>query len=186
MRFLERSKSTYINPFTKLQREVYDARIEANENTKFLETLRDLFGQLCDDSAEFANLHEIFPPIMHTFLKIYTLSRFYNTPPRLVVLIKETCNEIIARASEYINGSAVASALSNAEDIGEVCKKLETTIDICGKFKEYYFEYKQKSEGKWKLTLNALFSRLDAYSERCHDILHLTTTIMQFNKLERI
>ena len=82
---------------------------------------------------------------MHTFLKIYTLSRFYNTPPRLVVLIKETCNEIIARASEYINGSAVASALTNAEDIGDVCKKLETTIDICGKFKEYYFEYKQKS-----------------------------------------
>ena len=36
------------------------------------------------------------------------------------------------------------------------------------------------------MTLNALFSRLDAYSERCHDILHLTTTIMQFNKLERV
>ena len=92
------------------------------------------------------------------------MSRFYNTPPRLVVLIKETCNQIIARANDYINGSAVASALSSPEDISEVCKKLETTIDICGKFKEYYFEYKQKSEGKWKLTLNALFSRLDAYS----------------------
>ena len=55
---------------------------------------------------------------MHTFLKIYTHSRFYNTPPRLVVLIKETCNEIIARASEYINGGAVASALNSPEEIG--------------------------------------------------------------------
>ena len=55
---------------------------------------------------------------MHTFLKIYTLSRFYNTPPRLVVLIKETCNEVIARANEYINGGTVASALSSPEDIG--------------------------------------------------------------------
>lgn len=88
LRFLERSKSTYTNPFTKLQREVYDARVEANENTKFLETLRELFTQLCDDTQEFQNLHELFPPIMHTFLKIYTFSRFYNTPPRLVVLIK--------------------------------------------------------------------------------------------------
>lgn len=148
--------------------------------------MRDLFAQLCDDTQEFQNLHELFPPIMHTFLKIYTHSRFYNTPPRLVVLIKETCNEIIARASEYINGGAVASALNSPEEIGEVCKKLETTIDICAKFKEYYFEYKRLSEGKWKLTLNALFSRLDAYSERCHDIFHLTTTIMQFNKLEKI
>lgn len=118
LRFLERSKSTYTNPFTKLQREVYDARVEANENTKFLETLRDLFAQLCDDTQEFQNLHELFAPIMHTFLKIYTFSRFYNTPPRLVVLIKETCNEIIARASEYINGNAVASALNSPEEIG--------------------------------------------------------------------
>ena len=102
----------------------------------------------------------------------------------MVVLIKETCNAIIARANDYINGNTVAAALSSgSEDIVEVCKKLETTIDVCAKFKENYFEYKAKSDGKWKLTLNALFSRLDAYSERCHDILHLTTTIMQFNKL---
>lgn len=52
------------------------------------------------------------------------MSRFYNTPPRLVVLIKETCNQIITRANDYINGAAVASALSSPEDIGEVCKKL--------------------------------------------------------------
>ena len=153
---------------------------------KFLETLREPFTLLCDDTQEFQNLHELFPPIMHTFLKIYTHSRFYNTPPRLVVLIKETCNEIITRASEFLNGSAVAAALSTPEEIGDVCKKLETTIDVCTKFKEYYFEYKKLSNGKWKLTLNALFSRLDAYTERCHDILHLTSTIMQFNKLERI
>lgn len=50
LRFLERSKSTYTNPFTKLQREVFDARVEANENTRFLETLKDLFAQLCDDT----------------------------------------------------------------------------------------------------------------------------------------
>jgi dynein heavy chain len=149
--------------------------------------LKDLFDRLGEDSADFVTLPEVFPPIMHTFLKIYQLSKFYNTPPRLVVLIKMTCNEIIARAKEYINGEIVSSALSaGAEDIIDVCRKLETTIDVCAKFKEYYFEYKNKSEGKWKLTLNALFSRLDAYSERCHDILHLTTTIMQFNKLERI
>jgi dynein heavy chain len=62
---------------------------------------------------------------MYTFLKIYQLSKFYNTPPRLVVIIKETCNEIIARASEYINGSMVAAALSSgAEDITDVCRKL--------------------------------------------------------------
>jgi len=34
----------------------------------------------------------------------------------------------------------VASALSSgSEDIHEVCRKLETTIEVCSKFKEFYF-----------------------------------------------
>jgi hypothetical protein len=44
----------------------------------------------------------------------------------------------------------VASALSaGAEDITDVCKKLETTIDVCAKFKEYYLSTKtnQKESG---------------------------------------
>ena len=122
---MERSKSTYTNPFGKLKKEVEDARIEANDNTKYLSTLKELFTQLADDTRDFSSLPELFPPIMYTFLKLYQLSQFYNTPPRLVVLIKETCNEIITHASEYINGSMVASALSaGAEDITDVCKKL--------------------------------------------------------------
>lgn len=27
--------------------------------------------------------------------------------------------------------------------------------------------------------------RLDSFLERCHDILHLTNTLMQFNKLDK-
>jgi len=35
---------------------VEDARIEANDNSKFLSTLRELFGQLADDTREFGTL----------------------------------------------------------------------------------------------------------------------------------
>jgi len=45
-------------------------------------------------------------------------------------------------------------------------------------FKDSYFEYKAKAENTWKLTTNALFVRLDSFLERCHDILHLTNTIV--------
>lgn len=55
---------------------------------------------------------------MHAFLKIYTHSRFYNTPPRLVVLIKETCNKIISKAGDFISGRMVADALGSPESIG--------------------------------------------------------------------
>lgn len=33
---------------------------------------------------------------------------------------------------------------------------------------------------------NALFMRLDSFLERCHDILDLTQTIVQFSKLSKI
>lgn len=33
---------------------------------------------------------------------------------------------------------------------------------------------------------NALFMRLDSFLERCHDILDLTQTIVQFSKLAKI
>ena len=33
---------------------------------------------------------------------------------------------------------------------------------------------------------SALFARLDSFLERCHDILDLTQTVLQFNKLERV
>lgn len=74
----------------------------------------------------------------------------------------------------------------NNEETSEACDKLQITIDICTKFKDAYFEYKAKANGTWKLTTNALFVRLDSFLERCHDILHLTNTIVQFNKLSKI
>jgi len=36
------------------------------------------------------------------------------------------------------------------------------------------------------LTTNALFVKLDSFLERAHDILHLTKTIVEFNKLDKI
>lgn len=122
---------------------------------------------------------------MHTILLIWKKSKFYNTPPRLVVLIREICNAIITKAQDFVNGPMIFALISSEETV-EACDKLQLTIDICTKFKDAYFEYKAKAEGQWKLTTNALFVRLDSFLERCHDILHLTNTIVQFNKLSKI
>lgn len=69
--------------------------MEANENRKYLETLRELFETLNSGTLELAEMQDLFIPIMHTILMIYTYSTHYNTTPRLVVLIREICNEII-------------------------------------------------------------------------------------------
>jgi dynein heavy chain len=122
---------------------------------------------------------------MHTILMIWTYSPYYNTPARLVVLIREICNAIIGQCQNYVSRDRIFEAIA-AENPAEAHGCLATCIEVCASFKEAYFDYKAKSKNQWKITTNALFVRLDAFSERCQDIMHLTGTIMQFNKLQKI
>lgn len=101
------------------------------------------------------------------------------------MLIREICNAVIQNAQKYVSKDEIFSLITNKET-AEACEKLQVTSDVCSKFKDAYFEYKAKANGNWKLTSNALFIRLDSFLERCADILNLTDTIVQFNKLERI
>lgn len=122
---------------------------------------------------------------MHVILLIWTYSQYYNTPSRLVVLIREICNAIIMQCKTYVGGDAIFGHIKN-EESKEAHDKLSLTLDVCSKFKDAYFEYKAKAKNAWKITTNALFVRLDSFSERCQDIMHLTSTIIQFNKLQKI
>lgn len=185
LKFLEQNKSTYTGPFGKLQKDVQTARTEANDNYRYLVTLEGLFKSLTDETADFTRLPELFFPIMHTILLIWKNSTYYNTPSKLVVLIREICNAIISQAFSFINGEQIFAHIK-AEEPKEANDKLTQTLEVCSKFKEAYFVYKAKADNEWKITTNALFVRLDAFAERCQDIIHLTSTIIQFNKLSKI
>lgn len=143
----------------------------------YLSTLEKHFLTLNDKSGEFPELPEVFLPIMHSILLIFNYSNYYKTPSRIVLLIREICNAIISRASEYIPGDSVIQYMQNKDEIEGACDKLQITIDVCTKFKDTYFMYKAKTKGKWKFPPNALFVSLDNFLERCYDILHVTSTI---------
>ena len=185
LKFLEQNKSTQTSAFSKLQKEVQLARVEANENCKFLQTLYEKFCDLVDSNKELNEIADLFVPIMHTILLIWTYSSYYNTPARLLVLIREICNAVITQCRRAVDGQFIFSSIRN-QQTPEAHAKLTLALDVCSSFKDAYFDYKGKSKQAWKITSNALFVRLDAFSERCQDIMQLTSTIVQFNKLEKI
>lgn len=76
--------------------------------------------------------------------------------------------------------------MQSKDEVSMGCEKLQQTIDACSHFKEVYFDYKSKSKGEWRFPPNSLFIRLDSFIERCYDILNISSTIEQFNKLELI
>jgi hypothetical protein len=41
-------------------------------------------------------------------------------------------------------------------------------------------------DNPWKFQNSSLFWRLDTFMERCHDMMDMMSTCVQFNKLERV
>jgi len=113
---------------------------------------------------------------MHTILLIWNHSQNYNTPARLVVLIRQICNAIILQCRSNIDGQKIFDAIKE-ENSSDAHTKLVYALEVCTKFKDAYFDYKAKSMNQWKISTNALFVRLDAFAERCQDIMHLTGAI---------
>ena len=191
LRFLDLSKSTYCTPFAKLCKEVFTARIEANDNVKYLSTLDPWFAKLVGDVQDsFGNLMQLFRPMMHLILMIWKNSKCYNTPGRLVVLVREICNALIKQSCQFVSGEEIFRLIDENE-AGQAVEKLKTTLKVCGTFKSTYFDYKATANAEcaanpWRIQNNALFVRLDTFLERCHDILDLTQTIVQFSQLGEI
>ncbi len=192
LRFLDLSKSTYCTPFAKLCKEVFTARIEANDNVKYLSALGPWFARLVGDVSDgsFGSLMNNFRPTMHLILMIWKNSKCYNTPGRLVVLVREICNALIWQSCNYVSGEEIFRLIDENE-AGTAVEKLKTTLKVCGTFKSTYFDYKATANAEcpanpWRIQNNALFVRLDTFLERCHDILDLTQTIVQFSQLGEI
>jgi dynein heavy chain len=91
---------------------VQAARTEANENYKYLHTLNKQFRMLTDETADLNDVADTFVPIMHTILMIWTYSPYYNTPARLVVLIREICNAIISQCQNYVSKDRIFESIS--------------------------------------------------------------------------
>eukprot|EP00928_Gymnodinium_smaydae_P023763 TRINITY_DN1947_c0_g1_i2.p1 TRINITY_DN1947_c0_g1~~TRINITY_DN1947_c0_g1_i2.p1 ORF type:complete len:4562 (+),score=1174.36 TRINITY_DN1947_c0_g1_i2:66-13751(+) len=189
LKFLETNKSTYTNPFSRLQKEVEEAREEANDNKRFLETLQKPITALMNEGGDFELLDKVFEGLLHTILLIWKYSKYYNTATRLAVLIREICNTVVLKAMSYISGPDIFSMIAS-EEAQECYDKLAKTLQICTAFKDTYVLYRDFAavEGGdgWKMKNDALFVRLDAFRERCRDALDFTRTVMQYMKLERV
>ncbi len=185
LKVLEQVKSAYSKNFNELKKEVTKAAQEASSNYIFLNTISELFEILVSDDKEFKDLPEIFPPIMHMILLIWTNSPYYNTTPRLVVLIREICNAIIFRAKKFVDGTTILEQISGDENQAGY-DRLLTMYEVCAKFKTAYYDYKSKAKSAWTVTTNAVFFKLDTFMDRCQDLMQLASTITQFKKLGTI
>ena len=86
---------------------------------------------------------ETFKPAVHLLLMVWKNSQFYNTPARLVVIMREICNALIAHARAYVNAEELFSIEST-----EAEQRLKTTLRVMGTFKSVYFDYKSRANNE--------------------------------------
>ncbi|TPX70381.1 hypothetical protein SpCBS45565_g01824 [Spizellomyces sp. 'palustris'] len=182
-KLLEVSKSTYYPAFKMIFDEVVAALDEANDITTYLRALRPAVERL-NSVNDFVELAQVFPGMMHTLVLIWRHSKYYNTPPRLTVVLQEICNDIIEQARNFIQPSELFSS-----EPEEAAERLKVVIRVCDVFKQTYYEYKaQTAETKrpWNFDIKLVFARLEKFLGRVQQIVELFDTIIEFNRLEKI
>jgi dynein heavy chain len=182
---LEDIKNTYVPVFLKLMEDVAVAAEEANENVKFLGPLEPHLNRL-RDADEFTDLTKVFALLMHNILLVWKHSDSYSSPSRLVVLMREICNTIIKKANDFLEPETILE-----DEPQDAVDKLKAALKVVGTMKTVYFGYKARvalecPNNPWRFQNSALFVRLDSFLERCHDILELCNTVLQFSKLETV
>ncbi|KEG12669.1 dynein heavy chain [Trypanosoma grayi] len=187
---LKKAESSYYAPFSQLMNELKEAATEARDNYRFLKPIEPEFEAMCPSFSghiEFTQLATsgTFKRLFHYLYLLWTQSGFYNTSTRLVVLLREMCNDLIGMAAEHVNVEEFAKGFEKKDAI----TRLGETLAICGQFKASYFHYKSYVSTvarPWKFQNAAFFSRLDVFLERCHDLLDIMETAVLFDKMENI
>ena len=76
-------------------------------------------------------------------MQVWKHSKHYNSPARLVVLMREICNDLISQARNYVD----ADQLFQMEPT-EAVERLMVTLRVCGSFKSVYFDYKSRASSE--------------------------------------
>ena len=193
---LAASKSSYLERFEKLVKRIEENSIEANDNLRFLEHLVELCEQLAH--ADPVEICDLLPQLLSKIRMIWELSGFYGAnekalkefpdrhtqPERLTGLLRKISNEIIHRCcakiklEEIFDGDVEGSmiALDQSIQCGVLWKRhyRRTAAAIVAQHGT------ERPELHWKFDEASIFAQIDAFVQRCRDLIEVCEGQIQF------
>ncbi|KAI9224867.1 dynein heavy chain and region D6 of dynein motor-domain-containing protein [Blastocladiella britannica] len=174
---LEAAKSSYLDQFHRLSQLIEEGSMQAQDNLKFLSLLTPSCQELA--KSEPRGVASILPRVLMTIRLIWANSRFYNSKERITSLLRKISNEIIRRCSAKISldaifhGDTAASVISLQDSVacGEQWKL------IYSKMVAHVAQYTKRP---WDFDHSSIFAQIDAFVQRCRDLLELCEGQMQF------
>lgn len=166
------------------------ATLEAEDIDLYLRPLRRLISSL--EETSFPQVDTLLPPLFHTLCLIWSRSRHYCTPQRMVVLLREFCNLILEKVQPWIlSGSHEDLRLGRVfapqafaylipeelfkMELEEGQERVRMTIYVLRTFKQLFHIHRQKiltyfQHGQtvklWDFPTSLVFRRSDRIMER--------------------
>ncbi len=174
---LEFAKSPYLDQFSKISNLIRDGSQEASDNLNFLSVLSDPCRSINDASPK--AIVAIIPRVLHCVRFIWSKSRFYNTREKITSLLRKVSNQIIIQCASRIQleqiffGDVCASILTLKENIecGEEWKRIYEDMSV---------HIRKHETGDWHFDDSSIFAQLDAFVQRCRDLLEVSESQLQF------
>ena len=171
-----------------MYRNVSVALNEALDITAHLKPLVPHFKAI--EKAEFQDLNNLIPPLLHSVCLVYSNSEHYNSPARIIILMQEVCNLLISLAKKHIEPSTVFQI-----EVEEALDKVNVSISTLKEFRNCFRKYKAKLPSyfsnnsrvkKWSFQEHLIFQKYDNFIERLKIISEFFNTANQFLKLEKV
>ncbi|XP_071797739.1 dynein beta chain, ciliary isoform X1 [Asterias amurensis] len=184
---LERTESSYLPSFKNIERDVEAALEEAQDITTYLKPLASHI-----EGFEEVDFNELLPklgPLMHVVCLIWSNSQYYNTAPRIIVLLQEICNSLIDQCRNFLSPDEIFKM-----ECEESLEKVKGALMVLHGFKNLYSEHRDKlkdyfKDGRepilWEFASSMVFARMDKFMERLEILEKLFETTVEFSKLEK-
>ncbi|KAB0340770.1 hypothetical protein FD754_022843, partial [Muntiacus muntjak] len=188
VKILKNKQSSYFPTLKDIFMAVKNALLEAQDVELYLRPLRRHIQ--CLQETEFPQTGVLIAPLFHTICLIWSHSKFYNTPARIIVLLQEFCNLFVDQAIAYLSPEDLLKG-----EIEDCLEKVQGAINILKTFKNCFFNYRRglasyfkgnKKLKPWDFRSYLVFHRFDKFLDRIQKIEDIFVTILEFEKLERL
>ncbi|XP_060103688.1 dynein axonemal heavy chain 11 [Heteronotia binoei] len=188
IRILKANNSSYYPTFKDIYKEIENALVEAQDVELYLRPLEGHIQRLKE--AEFQKMHTLIPPLFHTVCLIWSHSKFYRIPARIIVLLQEFCNLFIDQAMLYLSPEDLMK-----RETEETLEHLQEALNTLKSFRDSFFSYRKRiatyfsnsQEFKsWDFQPQMVFARFDMFLTRLEKIEDIFVIMLEFEKLEKL
>ncbi|CAH6779586.1 Dnah11 [Phodopus roborovskii] len=188
VKILTARQSSYFPALNGIFTSVENALLEAHDVELHLRPLRRHIQGL--QEAEFPQTRTLIVPLFHTICLIWSHSKFYNTPARVIVLLQEFCNLFIDQARTYLSPEDLLKG-----EVEDALEKVQEAIRILKTFQDSFFKSRKRlasyftgstERRPWDFQSQLVFGRFNKFLDRLIKIEEVFVTMLEFEKLERL